>query len=197
MSEDISDAQLMTRVANGDMDAYRELYQRYSSSVMGLSYRIVKDTGTAEEVMQETFWRIWRGSASFDQKRGTFTNWMFGIARNLSIDVVRRHKKIQMEPLGGPPPEQDQPSRQYKSDHDVAESAWLSLKHEQVHLALSELPDEQRDVVEWIYFQGKTRREIARESGIPFGTINTRAKLALKKLRRALEVNGFFEESMQ
>lgn len=190
---DLSDEYLMAHVTSGDLAAYRELYGRYASAVMGVSYRIVRDSGVAEEVTQETFWRVWNNASSFDRERGTFTNWMFGIARNLSIDVVRRRAKVRLESLGGSQSE-DAPPRQFRSEHDVADTAWTMLKHEQVHAALLQLPEEQRDVVEWIYFQGKTRREIAEEQGIPFGTINTRAKLALQKLRRALEVNGYFEE---
>jgi len=73
----------------------------------------------------------------------------------------------------------------------VADAALSLMRHEQVHAAMITLPDEQRDVVEWIYFEGKTRRQIAQEQDIPFGTINTRAKLALDKLKRALQAQGF------
>ncbi len=74
---------------------------------------------------------------------------------------------------------------------DVADIAWVSIQQQQVHQALAELPPEQREVIEWIYFQGMTRREIAQEKNIPFGTINTRAQLALEKLGRALRANGY------
>ena len=189
-----SDEQLMKCVAEGDVAAYQILYNRHASSVLGLSYRIVGDRATAEEMMQETFWRIWTKADTFSNRRGSFPNWMFGIARNLSIDFVRRQKKIVMEPIPDPQSNRAETSPHLKSDHNVAESAWNLIKHERVRGALAQLSTDQRNVVEWIYFQGKTRRQIAKEQNIPFGTINTRAKLALKKLQHVLEVSGFFEE---
>jgi RNA polymerase sigma-70 factor (ECF subfamily) len=114
---------------------------------------------------------------------------LFRIARNLAIDLLRR-RKFTLESLHiGTTIE-----RHLVAEHDVVETAWVSLQQEQVHLALAELPPEQRDVINWIYFQGKTRREIAQEKEIPFGTINTRAKLALDKLRRALQAQGYHLE---
>ncbi len=189
-----NDEQLITQIVAGDVDAYQALYHRYASSVLGLSYRILGNRGQAEEIMQETFWRVWQNASSFTAHRGSFTNWMFGIARNLSIDVIRKEKKVTMESLPDAHSEQAESSPHLKADHNVPETAWALFQQEQVHVALADLPSEQRDVVEWIYFQGKTRREIAEEFGIPFGTINTRAKLALQKLKRAFEGVGFVEE---
>lgn len=183
----------MTLVIKQDVAAYKTLYERYKRSVLGLSYKILADRAAAEEVMQETFWRIWHNAASFDTQRGSFPNWMFGIARNLSIDIVRRGQKIKMQALPDVYQDRGEANPSYQDDHNVADTALALLRHEQVHLAMTQLPDEQRDVVEWIYFQGKTRREIAQEYDIPFGTINTRARLALDKLKRALEAQGFEE----
>ena len=181
----------MARVSEQDMAAYKTLYERYKRAVLGLSYKILGDRAVAEEVMQETFWRIWHNAASFNKQRGSFPNWMFGIARNLSIDIVRRGQKIKMQALPDLHHEQVESSPHYKAEHDVADAAVSLLRHEQVHLAMTALPEEQRDVVEWIYFQGKTRRQIAQEHDIPFGTINTRARLALDKLKRTLQAQGF------
>lgn len=183
----------MALVIKQDVTAYKTLYERYKRSVLGLSYKILGDSAAAEEVMQETFWRIWHNAASFDTERGSFPNWMFGIARNLSIDIVRRGQKIKMQALPDMHYEHAEASPHYKDDHDVADAALSLLRHEQVHLAMTSLPEDQRDVVEWIYFQGKTRRQIAQEHDIPFGTINTRARLALDKLKRALQAQGFEE----
>ena len=190
---ELSDEQLMASVIKQDIAAYKTLYERYKRSVLGLSYKILGDRAAAEEVMQETFWRIWHNASSFDTQRGSFPNWMFGIARNMSIDIVRRGQKIKMQALPDTHHEHVGASSHYKDDHDVADVAMSLLRHEQVHLAITTLPDEQRNVVEWIYFQGKTRRQIAQEHDIPFGTINTRARLALDKLKRALQAQGFEE----
>lgn len=190
---EFSDQQLMVLIIEQDVAAYKTLYERYKRSVLGLSYKILHDRAAAEEVMQETFWRIWKNAASFDTQRGSLPNWMFGIARNLSIDIVRRGQKIKMQALPDLHHENVESSPYYRDDHNVADAATMILQHEQVHIAMTSLPDEQREVVEWIYFQGKTRRQIAQEQDIPFGTINTRARLALDKLKRALQAQGFEE----
>lgn len=190
---ELSDEQLMASVIDRDMAAYKTLYERYKRSVLGLSYKILRDQAAAEEVMQETFWRIWQNAPSFDLQRGSFPNWMFGIARNLSIDIVRRGQKIKMQALPDTQHDMAEASPHFKADHNVADAAVALLQHEQVHLAMNTLPEEQRNVVEWIYFQGKTRRQISQEYNIPFGTINTRASLALDKLKRALQAQGFEE----
>lgn len=188
---ELTDEQLMALVIKQDMAAYRTLYERYKRAVLGLAYKILGDRAAAEEVMQETFWRIWDSAASFDTQRGSLPNWMFGIARNLSIDIVRRGQKIKMQALPDLHLDHVEVTPHYQDEHNVADAALLLLRHKQVHTALTELPAEQRDVVEWIYFQGKTRRQIAQEMDIPFGTINTRAKLALDKLKRVLQAQGF------
>lgn len=192
---ELSDEQLVQHVTSGEVFAFRQLYDRYGSRVLGLSLKIVGDRALAEEVTQETFWRIWRNATGYHSGRGTFQNWMFGIARNLSIDMLRRHKRVRLESLSETFAGSEARPRQLQDEHDVVETAWACLQQEQVHEALAQLPEEQRDVIEWIYFQGKTRREIAQEQDIPFGTINTRARLALQKLRQALQANGYeFEE---
>ncbi len=187
---ELSDEQLMSDVLVGNTAAFRQLYERYAAVVTGLSYKIVGERHLAEEVAQETFWRVWQHAGTFDAQRGKFAHWMFGITRNLAIDALRQHQKLPVfEPNSGEGlPEE---TVFFQAEHDVAEIAWSSLKTKQVHQALADLPSEQREVVEWIFFHGKSRREIAEEKKIPFGTINTRAKLALDKLRRSLQAFGF------
>ena len=190
------DLHLIERVkVEGDVAAFRELYDKYAAIVMGFTFRIVGSRELAEELTQETFWRIWRKAPTFDQTRGVFTNWMYGIARNLAIDALRRLDRVTLQPLLD---ERDQPgsaeATALVADGDeVAESVWHAVMQQQVRDALAELPDEQRDVLIWIYFEGKTRRQIASEQGIPFGTINTRARLALQKLQATLVVQGIEE----
>lgn len=186
-----SDEELLHHVARGEVAAFRVLYERHGARVTGLCYKILGDVALAEEVAQETFWRVWRHVDGYEGSRGSFQNWMFGIARNLSIDLLRRRRRVQVEPLHASPLSESRGKRQLASAHDVAETAWASLRQSQVQAALAELPPEQRQVIDWIYFQGKTRREIAEDEAIPFGTINTRARLALDKLRRALQANGY------
>jgi RNA polymerase sigma-70 factor, ECF subfamily len=187
--DDLSDEQLMARVARGDTAAHEALYDRYCSAVMGLSLRITGDRAAAEEIVQETFWRVWRKADSFQAQRGAFTSWFFSIVRNLSIDVLRR-RRMQARPTSEPEEIVEQipdPAA------DVAEVAWLGIRHRQVQAAIATLPLEQRDVIEWAYFRGMTHQEIAQTTGEPLGTIHTRARLGLQKLREALQIQGFDE----
>ncbi len=190
-----NDEQLMQHVVRKDVPAFRQLYERYGGRVLGLSIKIVGDHALAEEIAQETFWRIWHHAEAFHTTRGTFQNWLFGIARNLAIDMLRRQRQVRVEPLAELQADGHGRTRPLQDEQDVVESALLSVQQRHVQEALACLPEEQRQVVDWIYFQGKTRREIALEMGIPFGTINTRARLALQKLRHALVEQGYeFED---
>jgi RNA polymerase sigma-70 factor (ECF subfamily) len=184
-----SDEQLIAQVARGDTAAYEMLYDRYCSLVMGLALKITGDRSLAEEVVQETFWRVWRKADLFQTQRGAFTSWFFGITRNLSIDVLRR-QKTQIQPVN----ETDQIIEQAADPtKDVPEAAWLREKHQQMRAAIETLPKEQRSVIEMAYFRGMTRQEIAQATGEPLGTIHTRARLALQKLREELQMQGFEE----
>ena len=85
----LSDETLIARVARSDGDALEALYDRYASTVMSISLKITSDRGAAEEVLQETFWQVWQGAASYHAQGGSFTSWLFKIARNLAIDACR------------------------------------------------------------------------------------------------------------
>lgn len=184
-----SDEQLITQVARGDTAAYETLFDRYGSAVMGLALKITGDRALAEEVVQETFWRVWRKADLFLTQRGAFTNWFFGIARNLCIDLLRRQRT-----QGRPVDQMDQSMEQTADPSpDVPEAAWVKVKHQQVRAAIETLPKDQRFVIEMAYFRGMTRQEIAQTTGEPLGTIHTRARLALQKLREQLQMQGFEE----
>ena len=184
-----SDEQLITQVARGDTAAYEMLYDRYSSAVLGFALKITGERSLAEEVLQETFWRVWRKADLFRNQRGAFTSWFFGIARNLSIDILRR-QRTQVQPAE----ESDQIIEQTADPSlDVPEAAWLRVKQQQTRAAIESLPGEQRYVIEMAYFRGMTRQEISQATGEPLGTIHTRARLALQKLRDQLQMQGFEE----
>jgi RNA polymerase sigma-70 factor (ECF subfamily) len=184
-----SDEQLIAQVARGDTAAYEMLYDRYSSAAMGFALKITGDQSLAEEVVQETFWRVWRKADLFQTQRGAFTSWFFGIARNLSIDMIRRQRT-----QGQPADEPDQVIEQTPDPSpDVSETAWLRVKHQQMNAAIKNLPSDQRYVIEMAYFRGMTRQEISQATGEPLGTIHTRARLALQKLRDELQMQGFEE----
>jgi RNA polymerase sigma-70 factor (ECF subfamily) len=185
-----TDEQLVARMAAGDTDALERLYDRYSPAVMGLALRILGDRPAAEDVVQETFWRLWKHGSGYQRERGAFAGWLFAIARNAAVDRLRRSGKLRTVPLdpageGGAPFDLPDP------EADVPESAFLSLQRRRVRTALGQLPEEQSRVIELAYLQGLTRQEIAERLRVPLGTVHTRARLALQKLRSLLADAGF------
>ena len=187
--DDRSDEQLLARVIGRDADALETLYERYAPVVMGLAVKMLGDRPAAEEVVQETFWRVWRGADSYRAARGTFAGWLFGIARNLVVDSIRR-RTVRPQPALTDEDAQ-RVERAADPSADVAEAAWTAIRGERVRAALRLLPPAQRRVIELAYFGGLTRQEIAEATGEPLGTIHTRARLALQKLREALNAQGF------
>ncbi|HEU4744512.1 MAG TPA: sigma-70 family RNA polymerase sigma factor [Anaerolineales bacterium] len=189
---DTPDEALATRVARGDSAALEVLYDRYASRVMGISLKIVGDQALAEDILQETFWRVWQSAATYQSQLGAFAGWLFRIARNLSIDAYRRRNvrpQIMMNTRGedSVPFLEEMPD----PDMDVAEQAQAILANRQIRNALASLPDVQRQVIELAYFYGMTRQEIAEATGEALGTIHTRARLALQKLRGELKRDEF------
>lgn len=189
---DTPDEALVTRVARGDSAALEVLYDRYASRVLGISLKIVGDQALAEDILQETFWRVWQSAATYQSQLGAFAGWLFRIARNLSIDAYRRRNvrpQIMMNTRG-----EDSVTILEETpdpDMDVAEQAQAILTNRQIRNALASLPDVQRQVIELAYFYGMTRQEIAEATGEALGTIHTRARLALQKLRGELERDEF------
>jgi RNA polymerase sigma-70 factor (ECF subfamily) len=187
--QQLDDEQVMTYIAEGQEAALAALYDKYGSAVMGLAFKVVRDRAIAEESVQETFYRVWDKSLTFKEHKGTFTSWLFRIARNLAIDSLRRQnvrpQAIECEQ------EKEYLERTTTSNVNVAEAAWMSIQQEQVQTAVTQLPEEQRRVIELAYFSGMTRREISQKTGVALGTIHTRARLALQKLQESLQ--GFDE----
>jgi RNA polymerase sigma-70 factor (ECF subfamily) len=189
-SERPSDEILVTQVAQGNNDALEALYDRYAPTVLGICLKIVGDRALAEDILQETFWRVWKSAQAYRSERGTFTNWLFRIARNLAIDNYRRRN---IRPQAVPTQESSDPILEEvpDPDTDVAEQAQAILQNQQIRKALATLPQVQRQVIEMAYFYGMTRQEIAEATGEALGTIHTRARLGLEKLRAELDREEF------
>ncbi len=186
---DLSDAQLIQQVADGDRSAFDLLFNRYAPAVLGLAIRILTERAAAEDVVQEAFWRVWRKAHTFDAERGRFENWLLRIAHNLAIDRLRRTARRSEQALD--PKDRHDALRLSTPADEVTGTAWTAIQHQQVLAAMEELPPEQREIIELAYFGGMTRQEIADRTGLPLGTVHTRARLALRRLRSALQARGF------
>jgi len=188
----LSDEILIARVASGDTNALEILYDRHAANVLGVSFRIIGDRPVAEDVLQETFWRVWQSAVTYEAQRGSFTSWLFRLARNLAIDAYRR-RSVRPQAIVETVDTEPMLDQLADPDMDVSEQAHANLKAQTVRTALAILPREQRQVIELAYFYGMTRQEIAKTTGEALGTIHTRARLGLQKLREELESIAFEE----
>lgn len=189
-SGQLSDEVLAARVAQGDKTAFETLYDRHASMVLGITLRITGEHVVAEDMMQETFWRMWQSADTYQPERGPFTAWLFRIARNIAIDTYRR-RNVRPKDLTNSTDTDTVLDQMSDPDMNVPEQAQSNLIAQHVRNALKSLPSEQRQVIELAYFSGMTRQEIAKATGQPVGTIHTRARLGLQKLREALEKEKF------
>jgi RNA polymerase sigma-70 factor (ECF subfamily) len=185
---ELSDEQLMARVAARDSVAFGLLYDRHAAVVLGIAVKIVSDRAVGEEVLQETYWRVWTQAATFDPAKGPLRAWLFSIARRQALDVLRRQS---VRPAAA---RDESEARRLElavaPDDDVPGAAEQAIAAAQLRGALSELSAEQQRVLELAYFSGLTRQEIARVTGTPLGTVHTRARLGLQALRAKLGASG-------
>jgi RNA polymerase sigma-70 factor (ECF subfamily) len=157
------------------------LYDHYAATLHGVIFRIVRDEEIAQEVLQDSFLKIWNKIDSYDSSKGRLFTWMLNVTRNLAIDRTRS-KEI---------------SKNRKTDdldlvvNKVERQEQTELQVEAIGLKeiLHRLPEEQRFVIEYLYLRGYTQSELADEFGIPLGTVKTRTRLALKDLRTILKEN--------
>jgi RNA polymerase sigma-70 factor (ECF subfamily) len=170
------DLATVTAMKSGDQSALAELYDRYSSVVYAVALRVLGDTGAAEDVLQEVFLQLWRNPGAFDSARGSLGAWLAVIARNRSIDALRRRK-----------PETDIEDVIVSVAPDLAGNADRSRAAEKVRGVLGMMPALQRSALEMAYFEGMSHSEIATKTGEPLGTIKTRIRSGLIALRKAFQ----------
>jgi RNA polymerase sigma-70 factor (ECF subfamily) len=175
-------------MAAGDEAALGALYDRWHALVHSVALHVTADRGDAEEVVEETFWQAWRQAARYEQQRGSISTWLTMMARSRALDLARSRRRNRAEESweelpesAGPPADQDAPATPF-------DSAAQAETRQIVARALATLPAEQRETVELAYFKGLSQTEIAAATGQPLGTVKTRARLALQKLRDALSI---------
>ena len=185
--DDGGDAGLLRRMAAGDEAALGALYDRWSPLVHSVVLRIVGDRDDAEELVEETFWQAWRQAGRYDAVRGGVSAWLVVIARSRALDRVRL-RGWQRASAAGTEAEADTAPEAIVDVAGPLQSAEQDETRRIVRAAMDALPAEQRETLEMAYFRGMSQSEIASATGQPLGTVKTRARLALQKLREALAV---------
>lgn len=183
----LPDDELMAYLGQRDLAAFEALYDRYGDLVYSVSLRVVGDTHVAEEVAQDVFLRVWRRPELFDLSRGKFVTWLLSVARNRSIDEQRkRGRRWRHEAMTTGDDEEDVlPSGNERDDPALA--TVLADERAAVRAAMEVLPPEQKLAIQLAYFGGLTQQEIANKLGQPLGTVKTRIRLGMQKMRGALE----------
>jgi len=185
--EESNDSELAARMAQRDRSAFEQLYDRYASKAFGLVLRLLGDRAVSEDVLQESFWRAWQRASSYDPTRASFSSWMLSIAHHTAIDELRRRRSRTKPDDVELDATEDGETRDIEDGQaDVAETAWSNVISENVRIAIEGLPKSQRRVIELAYFGGFTRQEIAAQLQEPLGTVHTRVRLGLLKLRETL-----------
>ena len=176
------DESLLRRIQRRDETALEELYDRQSTAVYSLALRIVGDRAAAEDVLSDVFWRVWRRAETFDPRRGSPTAWLLTITRRRALDELRmgarRERRERSPDAMGEVPQERAPSPEGE--------ALAGEVQEHVREALSALPREQRGPIELAYFEGLTHVEIADRLQEPLGTIKTRIRTGMQRLRESL-----------
>jgi RNA polymerase sigma-70 factor (ECF subfamily) len=182
MSATFSDEQLVDALTRGESWVMAALYDRYARLVFSLAYKILNDRNIAEDAVQEVFVKVWRRARDYSPERGKFSSWLTGIAHHHAIDELRRRR---VRPIAS----EDETAALEIPDSAPAplDLAIQSLERRRITTALGAIPHDQRRAIEMAYFDGLTQQEIADQLREPLGTIKTRMRLGMQKLKLLLE----------
>ena len=187
MVEDLSaarDRQLVRRIEGGDEEAFRSLFASYAPSAMALAVRVVRQTQLAEEIVQEAFLTLWRDPGVFDERRGSVKAWLMTMVHHRAVDVVRREEAQRRR-------SHEMVARIHEETEDpteaVVEAVAAPAERDAIRTALRSLPDDQREVLQLMYFDGLSQSQIAQKTGAPLGTVKSRALLGMRRMRSMVE----------
>jgi RNA polymerase sigma-70 factor (ECF subfamily) len=180
MAEQADDVKLVERIAGGDAEALGELYDRYGRVAFGLLFRMLPGPEVAEEVAQDAFHSVWRQADSYRPERGSVRTWLLAICRNAAIDWrrtrgKRSEREVAIDVAGD-----------FVADANVDERVADALRADRIRKAVWELPLEQRQVLALAFWGGYSQSEIAARTNTPLGTVKSRVRLGLSKLRELL-----------
>ncbi len=176
-TEPAEEQRLMARIAAGDQEAFRALYERYVDLVYSMALKVMRDPAAAEDVVQDVFLRIWQRADRFDASRGRLATWLLSVARNRAIDLLRRDKRQRTVAN----------ALDEARDDSALVAHWYAERDAFVHLSLDILPPEQRQCIELAFFYGLSHNDIAEMLQLPLGTVKSRIRLGMQKLQAALQ----------
>ncbi len=175
---ELADEDLMQLVAGGDAQAFEVVYERHSTAVFSLAYRICGVRAAAEEIAQEAFLAIWRSGARYDRARGSVRTWLLGVVHNRAIDAVRRTNVHQRHQASD-----ERAAERVEAPERTEVEAARREEARSMRALVDGLPGDQRRVIELAYFGGFTHEQIAQMLDLPLGTVKGRMRLALEKMR--------------
>ena len=185
--ESLDDHQLIHRVSQVDKDALEALYVRYQTPVYSLAMFMLKQPALAEEATQDIFLNIWLKAASFNAERGQPKAWIMSVAHHKIVDVIRSRRRTIVNTDPGDYETLDLlPASGASTEAQVEQT----LEQERIMRALATIPEPQRDVIMLAYFEGYSQSKMAEKLSQPLGTVKTRVRLAMQKLRAVLENDG-------
>jgi RNA polymerase sigma-70 factor (ECF subfamily) len=181
--DEVSDAQLVTSIARYSEVALAEAYHRHGGAVFGLAKRVLQNPTEAEDVTQEVFLRLWNQPDRFDPDRGSLRSFLLAQAHGRAVDAVRSSSSRRAR-------ESRDAMRTAEAAYDMQHEVWDLAVADQVAHAMGELPDEERRAIELAYFDGRTYREVARLLDQPEGTVKSRIRNGMRRMRAVLADAG-------
>ena len=181
--DDLRDEQLITLIANGEKDALEVFYNRYARPVFSLARYMLRDPSLAEEATQDVFLNLWLKAASYNPERGAPKSWFMSVAHHRIVDVIKSRNRRLQSSNSAPHELLDLHPTAGDSTEDAAHR---NIARDEILEVLGRLPEEQRRVLVMAYFEGYSQSEIASRLGEPLGTVKTRARLGIQKLRAAM-----------
>ncbi|MCH2448899.1 MAG: sigma-70 family RNA polymerase sigma factor [Gracilimonas sp.] len=180
------DRELMARIKTRDTSALSELYDNYNGLLFGLILSILKKREEAEDLLQEVFIKIWQNAEKFDLERGTVYTWVVTLTRNRSIDRLRSKVYKEQKKQSTSLDDEDVFHPLYSEESDPLENTILKERAKKVHQALDQISEKQKKVLQVAYFSGMSQSEISEEFDIPLGTVKTRMRDGMIKLKELL-----------